>query len=440
MVIENAITQRFLAESRGSARFTSVKFSDYEEDMIYGSHRNLNRPFFLTAAEHAQICDDLAAIFTLLCDLPRRLFDGDVQALADAVSLPALQTEAVMRTGLDNPVMIGRSDLYRTETGFRMLEYNLTSALGGWQGTLLNRVMLHDESLAEFVADEGLTYSDCLRGLIRTMTSQCLLDDAPQRPFVALTDWPTMFPMEEARLRTMAGHMSKMGVDVEICHMGNFEYRDGYVFLGGRKVDVIFRMYILDHVLQGPYPENLLRPMLRAVERGKVGICSPFDTELYGNKACFALLHDEQFRGCFTPAERSLIDRFIPRTYQLHQDRVRFAIENQHELILKPNGEYDGHGITAGWTVTPEDWAGLVTSKVGGPFILQERVKPAPERYVDPDAPDEYRETILNWGMFASISMADAGAYVKGTDELDTGVVSVERGARFGCVFHEQPR
>lgn len=440
MVAENLVTQRFLAESRGSARFTSVNFSDFEEDMIYGSDRNLPRPFFLTAAEHETICADLVGMFNLLCELPRRLFGGNVQALARAVALPALQTEAVMRTGLENPVLIGRSDLYRDESGFKMLEYNLTSALGGWQGTLLNRAMLHDPTLVEFVAEEGLTYSDCLLGLVRTMMASCLLDDAPERPYVALTDWPTSFPMEEERLRTMANYMNQMGVDVEICHMGHFEYKDDYVFLGGRRVDVIFRMYLLDHVLKGPDPEGVLRPMLRAVERGKVGICSPFDTELYGNKACFALLHDEQYRNSFTAVEKELIDRFIPRTYQLHRDRLDFARENRHRLILKPNCEYDGHGITAGWTVEPEDWADLLKSKVGGPYIVQERVKPTPERYVDPDAPDEYRETILNWGMFASVSMRDAGGYVKGIDDTNAGVVAVERGARFGCVFHERPQ
>ncbi|MBV1855003.1 circularly permuted type 2 ATP-grasp protein [Catellatospora tritici] len=445
-IAENGITQRFLHESRGAGRVASVRFADFPDFMTYGSDRNFNRPFFLDAAQHAQIRADLAAMFTLMCSLPDRLFGGNIRALADATDTPALQAEAILRTATADPVRIGRADLYQEQSGFRMLEYNLTSGLGGWHGTLLNRVMLHDDRLREFVAEEFLGYGDSLRGLVDTMLATSLPKDAPSRPFVAVTDWPTSFPIEEQRMHTMASLMGAMGVDAQACHMGQLEYRQGGVYLAGRRVDVIYRMYLLDHLLEGPQPTELLRPLLAAVETGAVGLCAPFDIELYGNKACMALLSDERHRGAFEPDELELVERMLPWTRQVRRERVRaggeevdlvdYVLANRRELILKPNCAYDGHGVTAGWTVDDQEWADLVKAALDGSYIVQRRVVPVRERVVDPTAPGGYTHAILNWGIFVGVSSGDAGAYVKGTTDHDAGVVSVDRGARFGCVFH----
>jgi hypothetical protein len=116
---------------------------------------------------------------------------------------------------------------------------------------------------------------------------------------------------------------------------------------------------------------------------------------------------------------------------------VPYLVERQDEHILKPNLAYDGHGIVAGWTVDRETWRELLRTRADGSHIVQRRVRPVPERFADPARPGGFGSAYLNWGLFVGADAHRGGGYVKGSEDADTGVISVARGARFGCVFHQ---
>ena len=78
------------------------------------------RPGFLTAADQSSLDRDIPALYRLMLSVPDRLFGGDPSPLCDMIGLNPFQREAVLATWWDQDVQLGRADLMRDETGFRL--------------------------------------------------------------------------------------------------------------------------------------------------------------------------------------------------------------------------------------------------------------------------------------------------------------------------------
>lgn len=411
--------------------------------VAYGG-RYLTRPIFLDAAERDALGADLAAFHELSCALPRRLCGGDVAAYARLVGMGPVQAAAVERTMGDRPVPCVRADLYRAADGFKVLEFNVLSALGGFENAELNRASLEEPTLAGFVADRGLAFADTLAGIVAVLRDELRHADLPSRPRMAVVDWPSSYATLEPRLRHMADLLAPLGIDAVPCHAGQVRPAGDGLEVDGRPIDVVYRFFLIEDLLDGPDAPALAEPIVRAAERGTVPLFTPFDSELVGNKRALALMTEPEHRAALTDEERALVDRLVPWTRRLdgptverdgeEHDAVDYLRAHQQELLVKPSLLHGGLGVTPGWTVTAEEWATAVAAAADGGFVVQERVRPERERFLAEDGRTE--EMSLNWGVFL-LGDGYGGAIVRGTPDPDVGVVSMANGARVGCCFHE---
>lgn len=408
--------------------------------------RFLPQPVFLTAAERAALAADLRAVHDLLVSLPERLFGGSRAALARAVGMTPVQAALVDAAGGGPLTPLARADLYRTADGFRLLEHNITSALGGFENAEINRAMLRHPALAGFVAEHRLGYVDTLRAMVDTMFAEHGLD-AAAGPRVALLDSPGSFPTFGPRLEVMARLLVAWGIDAVPGHLGQLTERAGRLLLAGRPVDAVFRYYLVEEVT-GEADAALVARVERAARAGAVALTSRLDAEAYGNKGALAMLSDDRHAAAFTSAERACVERVLPWTRPLRRtgtswygervDLVRFALAHREVLVLKPTNEHGGSGIVPGWTVGDAEWAARLAEAAGRPYVLQRRVRPAPEPFADPSG---RRDLVLNWGVFlvdpAATGIADGfgGCIVRGSPDAEVGVISMGGGARVGCCF-----
>jgi hypothetical protein len=109
-----------------------------------------------------------------------------------------------------------------------------------------------------------------------------------------------------------------------------------------------------------------------------------------------------------------------------------YAIANQDELILKPVLLHAGQGVQPGWTATPRQWRELLAAAMDGPFVLQQRIHPLTEPF---PADDGLRPWVLSLSVFHG-APGFSGLYVRGTSQLDGGVLNIARGAVGTCAFH----
>ncbi|RZU52369.1 hypothetical protein EV385_4227 [Krasilnikovia cinnamomea] len=411
--------------------------------------RLLNGPAFLGADERAALTLDLRTIYGLLRSLPERVFGGSVTALAEAVGMTAQQralTARSARTGALHP--LGRADLYHDGTRFQLLEFNITSALGGFENADINRAMLAYPPLREFAGRHGLGFRDTLGGMVQTMLAECAaVLPSGRAPVVAVVDTVDNFAIVGPRLRVLAGKLAGYGVEGIACHLGEFTYPNGRPAVAGRPVDIVLRYFLPEDLTDAVADQ--LEPLLTAVERGRVGLVSRLDAELYGNKGTLAMLSDDRHRGEFDAGEQACLDRLLPWTRYVRPhatdpggtrvDLLSYAVARQDELVLKPTLLHGGSGVVAGWRASPAEWERQVAAAVDGPYVVQQRVRPIAEPF--PDGAGGVRDLFLNWGLYLSepgVHAEDgyAGGFVRGSADPDVGVVSVGDGARVGCVFH----
>jgi hypothetical protein len=187
---------------------------------------------FLDYPEIERLVADLVVLRSLLTSLPERLFGGDLAAFARAVGMQPVQVTAAVR-GADRPTDLVRADLYRDDAGFKVLEMNVTSAVGGLDSAELSRALLQHPVLAEFVAERELVYVDVIEHLVDTMRAECGVPDGGT-PLVAIADWPASFVTLEPRLRYSCGLLNQFDLEAVPCHVGQLSARDGRVWLDGR--------------------------------------------------------------------------------------------------------------------------------------------------------------------------------------------------------------
>jgi hypothetical protein len=442
----NTITTGYLAEiaRRGVPARELVEIAHRSFDLAATTYagRCLTRPCFLDQGQLAGLRDDVSRLHAALAGLPGRQFGGDLAAFARAVGMTELQVAAIMRGSGATPTALARADLYPDGDGYRLMEVNMGSTVGGLDNALLNRAFLTQPVVAEFVAAQRLAYVDTMAALVDTMRVECQIADG-ERPLIAAADWPESYANLEPQLRYSAEQLGGFGLDVVACHIGQLEARDGRVWLAGRPVDVIYRVFMIEDLLS-PEASELVDPMLRAVERGEVGIFAPLDAELYGSKGALALLSDEANRHLYDADELASLDRILPWTRMVRPgpvtvdgelvDLAEYATAEREDLILKPTLLHAGIGVVPGWLVDPGEWRRQLAAAMDGPFVLQQRIRPVPEQF---PADGGLEPWVLTWGIFHGAG-GYIGSWVRGSTDPDGGVVNMATGATATCCFHQE--
>jgi hypothetical protein len=381
----------------------------------------LSRPLFIGHDEAQQLNADLQHIWTALVSLPNRLYDGDLVAFGRAVGMTDGQVSAVVRSRTGQVSQLSRPDMYAEADGLRLLEFNIGSAVNGLTISDVCRQMLRHPLLKEFARTHQLHYPDTLRQHFDLIFAETGFA-RDSHPVVAVADWPERYPRIKRTLQTVARRWRAMGLDAHACHIGQLTMSNGRVWLRGRPVDIIFRIFLAEHLLT-PEGHTLMDPVLDAVARGQVVLFTPLDSEMFGSKMPLAMLSDHANRDLFSPAEQAAIDRVLPWTRMVRPgpvtledgqtvDLYDYALSHASELVLKPALLHGGKGVLPGWSTqtTPELWRDQLASAMDGPYVLQRRIHPEPEL-----CPSEEGQTIpwvVTWGVF-SFPTGYGGVYAR---------------------------
>ncbi len=445
-----SLTQEYLDEvARSGAKAGELTGRQPESDLLntFYAGKYLSRPLFIGHAERVRLHADLENLRTALAGLPDRLFGGDFAAFARAVGLSEVQVSAVMRGRGASMTRQTRADLYLDATGFKLLELNIGSAVGGMDNADMCRALLEHPVLADFARSRGLGYVDSLREQVNNIIAECGFEPG-DRPMVALTDSPHSYVEMIPYMRLLCERWAELGLDAHPCHLGQLEARDGRVWLGDRPVDVVFRTFLIGDLVKYPQMPALMDPVLDAAERGEVRIFTPMDSAAYASKGALALLSDERNRELFSAEELASLDRILPWTRMVRRgpvtledgervDLVEYALAHQRDLTLKPTSLAAGDGVLLGWAdgLTARQWREQVLAALDGPFILQRRIRPTPELF--PDENGELRPWTTLWGVFTVVN-GYGGAFIRATPAASGEVVvNIANGAHGGALLQE---
>jgi hypothetical protein len=309
--------------------------------------------------------------------------------------------------------------------------------------------LLEHPELAAFARDHRLGYVDTMREEVRTILAETGFEPGSS-PVMVMTDWPSSYKFLEPYLREYAARLSRLGLDVSAAHIGELKVSGGRVWLGERPVDIIYRVFMLEDLLESAEAAELMFPVLDAAARGEVALFTPLDAEMFASKGALAMLSDEKNRELFGPDELASLDRILPWTRMVRPgpvmledggqaDLLDYALAHAGDLALKPTLLHGGNGVLLGWhaDTSPRLWEERVRAAMNGPYVLQRRIRPVPELFPGEDG--ELAPWIVTWSVFSMLGRY-GGVFARATSvESNVEVINVLAGkAHVTACLHEE--
>jgi hypothetical protein len=210
----------------------------------------------------------------------------------------------------------------------------------------------------------------------------------PERtPRIAIVDLAGVPTVKEFEL--FRDFFESSGYPAVICTPQELEYRDTELSYRGQKIDIVYKRLLVNEYLpiMNDYPA-----LLHAYRAGSICMVNSFRSKLIHKKALFAVLTDKRRAPLFSTTELEAINAHVPWTRtvkdQLSDYRgkeielLEFIRGNSQRLVLKPNDDYGGHGITIGWSTDATGWDEAIEKALkDGDYLVQERVPTARETF-----------------------------------------------------------
>lgn len=227
----------------------------------------------------------------------------------------------------------------------------------------------------------------------------------PERaPHIAIIDLPGVPTLKEFEL--FKEYFEGYGYPSLICTPQELEYSGGRLRCGTFEIDIVYKRLLVNEYLpiMADHPA-----LLNAYRAGDVCLVNSFRSKLIHKKALFAVLTDRKRSHLFSTAEQQAIDSHVPWTRLVREEKsdfhgesidlVQFVRSNQSRLVLKPNDDYGGHGITIGWNADESAWeTALGEALADGDYLVQERVPTARESFpaLRDDGTFEFAEQLVD--------------------------------------------
>jgi hypothetical protein len=209
-------------------------------------------------------------------------------------------------------------------------------------------------------------------------------DTVPQIAIVDLKGMPTQKEFE-----LFKEFFEREGYPSTICSPDELEFDNNRLRVGDFQIDIVYKRLLVNEYL----PIMRESPaLLDAYRAGAICMVNSFRSKLIHKKALFAVLTDLRRAALFTNEEQEAIRKHVPWTRLVRPgktdyfgkeiDLLEYINANRDKLVLKPNDDYGGHGITIGWNSDEIRWEeALRSALVNGDYLAQERVPTARETF-----------------------------------------------------------
>jgi hypothetical protein len=339
------------------------------------------RPRFLTPAAYQGLQQSVAVLL--------RAFESAQQAALEQASVRAQfalepwEEQLVLEdTGPDGGSALSRLDTFLCGADGTpwCTEYNAETPAGAGYGDVLSELFLALPAMRDFLRRYAVRPLPLRHHVMHALLAIWARTGCGRRPTIAILDWDDVPTQSEFRI--FRDYAQSMGYPCLIADPRGLEYRQGTLVADGQAIDLVYKRVLISELIERG---GMDQPLVRAVREGAVLMADSWRCKLLHKKASLAVLSDERNAGLFDGDQRAVIAAHVPWTRRVEErwteyrgrrvDLVDFITRHRTRLVLKPNDDYGGHGITLGWEVDDGAWETAVRAALDAPFIVQERLE-----------------------------------------------------------------
>lgn len=341
------------------------------------------RPFFLD--------DEQLALVTRVTETVARMGEQLVAAspsrpdVLDALGLTDAERSLVaIEPGYERASTSSRLDSFILPDSLQFAEYNAESPAGlGYTETLVGVFESLDVTRRfreRFDARAPKLMAPLLDALLASYRDW---GGTAHPPTIAIVDFrgvPTWAEFEMLQARFV-----DLGVPTIVCDPRDLEFDGRTLTAGGRAIDLVYRRCLINDIVDRPADCKALVDAYRA---RAVCVANTLRCKLPHKKAYFSVLTDPTFADLFDPADRDTIASHIPWTRLVRDGRtdrngksvdlVSHVRSHRQDLVLKPNDDFGGHGVTLGWEADEAAWDAAIAHALAADqdaWVVQEKIK-----------------------------------------------------------------
>ncbi|MDN6875431.1 hypothetical protein QO209_23575 [Pseudomonas citronellolis] len=376
----------------------------------------------LTETEH-QLLGDITRRFT---DLVFKVFEqthrSSYNSFGQQLGKPRSLIELITSLSLDgiSRAILARGDIIRTSEGFKIIELNLGSQIGGLYYASLPR-------LAGFAQ----TYDALDHWAMR------LCNQIPDQQAMVFTDSVSNVAWMAPYCRQLSDSLkTRTCLDTPLVDSESFSYRDGQLFAAGKVVSWVYSWMSDIELHDG---QARMQPLIKAVKDGAARfVMSPL-APVFADKGVFAelwLLHE---KGGLNASDSAFLEAHVPYTRWLSNTRLEWLLAEQKRLVVKPADGYGGHGVVVGADLTHQAWRVAVNDLLerddGQRQVVQMLATPEVQRIGigQWDASSSWEESHVVWGAFVE-NGTYLGTYARSKPKDASMVINQGNGAAVGPI------
>ena len=379
-----------------------------EAKLIFGG-RTLSpylRPHFVTETDFARITRICETVWSAI----QKVKDAAVEdkSLVDDLGLTEIERELVaIDPGYKAVSPTARLDSFLTASRYSFVELNGESPAGIAYADAAYDIFSSLPVMKEFCKHYNARPLYGRRFMLDVLLSSYeeFLGHTPERaPRIAIIDLPGVPTVSEFQL--FREFFESAGFPAVICTPQELDFSDKRLSVNGLEIDIVYKRLLVNEYLPiiDEYPA-----LLHAYRARAICMVNSFRSKLIHKKALFAVLTDERRGALFSAAEQEAIRAHVPWTRIVKDERsdyhaekidlLEFVRKNSERLVLKPNDDYGGHGITIGWNTDQSTWDTAIEEALeNGDYLVQERVPTARETFpaLTADGRVEFAEQLVD--------------------------------------------
>lgn len=376
--------------------------------LIFGGRRlsPYLRPHFVSETDFARICQICETVWSAI----QKVKDAAVAdpRVFDDLGLTEIERDLVsIDPGYVAVSPTSRLDSFLTESAYSFVELNGESPAGIAYADAAYDIFSSLPVMKEFAVDYTVRPMYGRRFMLDVLLSSYeeYLGRKPERPpriaIVDLADVPTVKEFELFR-----EFFEQSGYPSVICTPQELEFSNNRLSVSGQEIDIVYKRLLVNEYLpvMRDYPA-----LLDAYRAGAICMVNSFRSKLIHKKALFAVLTDPRHAALFSANELDAIRAHVPWTRLVRDEDteysgrsinlLEFTRSNSDRLVLKPNDDYGGHGITIGWNADESGWDEAIQGALAnGDYLVQERVPTARETFpaLTDDGRIEFAEQLVD--------------------------------------------
>jgi hypothetical protein len=376
--------------------------------LVFGGRRlsPYLRPHFVSETDFARITNVCETVWSAIQKVKDAAIHDDT--IVDDLGLSEVERDLVaIDPGYSAVSPTARLDSFLTKSAYSFVELNGESPAGIAYADAAYDIFSSLPVMKAFATEYNVRpmYGSQYMLNVLLKSYEEYLGKKPERsPHIAIVDLPDVPTVKEFEL--FREFFERAGYPSVICTPQQLEFKDNRLSVDGFEIDIVYKRLLVNEYLPiiEEYPA-----LFDAYKAHAICMVNSFRSKLIHKKALFAVLTDNKRAQLFSQSELAAIKSHVPWTRVVRSERtdyegdevdlLEFVLKNNERLVLKPNDDYGGHGITIGWNADASSWREALEKAVdNGDYLVQERVPTARETFpaLTEDGKLEFAEQLVD--------------------------------------------